>query len=478
MDAAEFKDAYTSVLKAFVESEEEQYLAKAGELGRELVRAGLPPEEIAEIHETAIQALAEEHPDKTLLEMASRISSPLLELLMAYGLAFREQQDIERKTQQALRRAQKMEAVGQLAGGIAHDFNNILQAMMGHVEFAKKGLSPDEERFQDIAEILKCAEKAAALTRQLLMFSRRQIIEPQDLNLSDVIRNVLKMIRRTIGENIDLDFVPGPSLDTVHVDPVQIEQVVMNLCLNARDAMPRGGKLSIETENVVVNGEYVRAHPWAKEGRYVLLSITDTGCGMDEETLKHVFEPFFTTKETGKGTGLGLATVYGIVKQHKGFLHVYSEVGKGTMFKLYFPIVERRSVEVARSVQGPVRGGTETILLAEDDENVRRMAKRTLENAGYTVRTATDGLEAIEVFQAHGEEITLVLSDVVMPKLDGKEVFHRIKDANREQRILFTTGYSASAIHTRFVLEEGLKLIQKPYSPESLLRKVREVLDA
>ena len=376
-----------------------------------------------------------------------------------------------------LLQAQKMEAVGHLAGGVAHDFNNILTVILGYAAFTQRTLSPDDELFQNLEQIRTAGEKAAVLTRQLLAFSRQQIMQPKDLNINEVVDGLLKMIWRVIGEDIDLKFISGRQLGTVHADPGQIEQILMNLCVNARDAMPKGGTLTLETENVLIGEGYRKTHPWVDEGRYVLISVTDTGHGMDEETRSQVFEPFFTTKEVGKGTGLGLATVYGIVKQHDGMIDVYSEVGKGTTFKVYLPIVERQAEEVGNKIEGPARGGTETLLFAEDHESLRRMTLELLETAGYTVLVATDGQEALEVFEAHADEISLVLLDVVMPKLSGRDVCDRIRAINPDVRTLFTSGYSANAIHTRFVLDEGIELIRKPYDMHVLLRKIREALD-
>ncbi len=376
-----------------------------------------------------------------------------------------------------LLQAQKMEAVGHLAGGVAHDFNNILTVILGYAAFIQRTLSSDDELFQNLEQIRKAGERAAVLTRQLLAFSRQQIMQPKDLNINEVVDGLLKMIRRVIGEDMDLQFISGRQLGTVHADPGQIEQVLMNLCVNARDAMPQGGTLTLETENVLISGAYRKTHPWANEGRYVLISVTDTGHGMDEETRSQVFEPFFTTKEVGKGTGLGLATVYGIVKQHDGMINVYSEVGKGTTFKVYLPIVERPAEEVGNKIEGPARGGTETLLFAEDHESLRRMTVELLETAGYTVLVATDGQEAVEVFEAHADQISLVLLDVVMPKLSGRDASDRIRAIKPDVRTLYTSGYSANAIHTRFVLDEGIELIQKPYDMQVLLRKIREALD-
>jgi len=382
-----------------------------------------------------------------------------------------------KRAEEGLRQAQKMEAVGQLAGGVAHDLNNILQTMAAYVMFARKGLAPEDKRDADLREVEQAIEKAAALTRQLLAFSRRQIVQPKDLDLNALTDGVLKMLERVIGEDVDIEFIPSHKPGTVHADPVQMERILMNLCVNARDAMPEGGKLTIETENVLVNADYCATHPWAKPGRYVLLSVSDTGCGMDEETLKRVFDPFFTTKEVGKGTGLGLAAVYGIVKQRDGMIHVYSEPGKGTMVKVYLPLVERRAVAVANTVNGAVVGGTETLLVVEDDEPVRNVAVRILEEAGYTVLAAVDGEDAVEVFKTHVGEISLVLLDVVMPKRSGRQVRDEITKMNPDVAVLFTSGYSPNATHTRFVQDEGTHLIQKPYDPQSLLHKLREILD-
>ncbi len=376
-----------------------------------------------------------------------------------------------------LRQAQKMEAVGQLAGGIAHDFNNLLQVINGYAELALADIDPSHPAHTSIREVEEGGNRAKALVNQLLAFSRRQILDPVELDLNDVISNLMKMIHRVIGEHIICDFIPGHELGIVSADRGQMEQVLMNLCINARDAMPDGGHITIETANVLIDGNYIRTHPWAKPGRFVLLSVTDTGAGMDEVTLENVFDPFFTTKEVGKGTGLGLSTVYGIVKQHEGEIQVYSEVGKGSMFKIYMPSVEHRATEVSSSVPGATIGGTEMILIAEDDDSVRILTEQMLERAGYSVLSAEDGEEAVRLFKAHAGEISLALLDVVMPGLGGKQVHDRIKMIKPGVLVLFSSGYSHNAIHTSFVLDEGLQLIQKPYGPDDLLRRVRKVLD-
>ena len=383
----------------------------------------------------------------------------------------------EIKLEGQLRQAQKMEAVGQLAGGVAHDFNNLLQAILGYGDLALDEAGADSPVRASVEEILKAGKRAKTLVRQLLAFSRRQVLKMKDVDLNDVIANLMKMIRRVIGEHITLDTVAGHDLGIVRADPGQIEQILMNLCVNARDAMPDGGTITIETENVRIDEAFCETHSWAEPGRYALLSVTDTGCGMDEKTLRSVFEPFFTTKGLGTGTGLGLSTVYGLVKQHGGMVHVYSEVGKGTTFKVYLPLIERSAAIVGDRIKAPVPGGTETILLAEDDDMVRKLTTTILRHGGYTVLAASDGEEALRVFEDHADEINLVLLDVVMPKLGGRAVCERIRHVRPDLRFLFTSGYSMNAIHTNFVLDEGLQLIQKPCQRDDLLRKVRDVLD-
>jgi two-component system, cell cycle sensor histidine kinase and response regulator CckA len=384
-----------------------------------------------------------------------------------------DREDIQRQ----LLQAQKMEAVGQLAGGIAHDFNNILQALMGYTQMLLDEAAERGEPHEELKEIFKGTERAAALTRQLLAFSRRQVMRPEVLDLNAVIENILKMLRRVIGEHIRLEWIPGIRLGSVHADAGMLEQVLMNLCVNARDAMDAGGTLTIETMNVLIDSEYCESHAWATPGRFILLSVTDTGCGMDAGTLERMFEPFYTTKTEGKGTGLGLATVYGIIKQHEGNIIAYSEPGKGTTFKVYLPVCESQADVVGTLVEGVAGGGTETILLAEDDPNVRKLAKRILERAGYTVICAVDGPEAVMLFKEHADTIDLLLLDVVMPGLGGQEVLDRIRALRPDIPALFSSGYSENGIHTGFVLKAGLRLIQKPYRPSVLLRALREILD-
>ncbi|MBU8869767.1 MAG: ABC transporter substrate-binding protein [Gemmatimonadales bacterium] len=381
------------------------------------------------------------------------------------------------KLEEQLRQAQKMEAVGQLAGGIAHDFNNLLQVINGCSELVLESLDEKSDSYASVGDIAKAGARAATLVGQLLAFSRRQVLDIKDVNLNDVIADLMKMIRRMIGEHITLETVAGPDLGTVHADAGQIEQILMNLCVNARDAMPDGGTITIETENVYVGPEFVASSPDLLSGRYVLLSVTDTGCGIDKAVCANIFEPFYTTKNVGEGTGLGLSTVYGLVKQHEGEVKVYSEVGKGTTFKIYLPMASRTAGSVSSKIKSSAPGGTETILLAEDDEMVLHLARIILEQAGYTVLTATDGEEALLVLADRAQTVDLVLLDVIMPRLGGKAVFQKMCSTKHELRYLFASGYSMNAVHTNFILDEGLQLIQKPYSRDELLRRVRGALD-
>ncbi|HOZ46938.1 MAG TPA: response regulator [Candidatus Hydrogenedentes bacterium] len=376
-----------------------------------------------------------------------------------------------------LHQAQKMEAIGQLAGGVAHDFNNLLQAILCNIQFAMGDLQPEDRPYQDLQEALEAGQRAAALTEQLLAFSRRQILKPKEVNLNELIAHLMKMIRRVIGEHIELQIVPAPDLALVKADPGRIEQVLTNLFVNARDAMPRGGRITIETENVTLE-EPTYEHPaLARPGRYVMFRVTDTGCGMDEKTRAHIFEPFFTTKGVGKGTGLGLATVYGIVRQHNGFIQASTDIGKGTAFRIYLPALDRTVVaETPKETIDP-KGGNETILIAEDDKPVRNVASRILKQAGYHVLTAADGEEAVRLFEKHSQAIDLILLDVVMPKLNGPQVHERVKTLRPAARVLFTSGYSLSAMAASTVVDEGPRLLQKPYEPDELLAAVRDALD-
>ena len=377
-----------------------------------------------------------------------------------------------------LRQAQKMEAIGQLAGGIAHDFNNHLQAIVGYTHMGMMGLTPEDRRYHDLEQVAKAADRAATLTLQLLTFSRRELLQPENIDLSVAEVDLMRMLRRVIGEHIELTFQAGDGPAVIYGDQSALSQVLMNLCLNARDAMPSGGTLTIRTERTVLDEGYCQRHPWATPGLYVLLSVADTGFGMSPDVVERVFEPFFTTKEAGKGTGLGLAMVYGIVKQHSGFIHATSEPGKGTTFRIYLPTADR-SIEIpsATDRSSQAAGGTEVILLAEDDDMVRGIAVRVLQENGYTVLAAKDGAEAVQVFEENADHVDLALLDVVMPKLGGREAHDRIREIRPGIPVLFCSGYSNESIHSSLVLDEGLALLQKPYNPDDLLRALRATLD-
>lgn len=376
------------------------------------------------------------------------------------------------------RQSQKMEALGQLTGGVAHDFNNLLQVINGYTSMAIMDIEPGNSVLPLLNEVDKAGQRAAALVQQLLIFSRRQVMQPKYMDLNDLVTDMLKMLTRVIGEHIRLDWVPERNLGIIYADSGMLDQVLMNLCVNARDAMPNGGVLTIETHRTEIDQEFCNHHLWAKPGHFAQLIVSDTGCGMSKETQDHVFEPFFTTKSEGKGTGLGLSTVYGIVKQHNGMVNVYSEVGKGTSFKIYLPFHESASGKMDSPVEKPVVGGNEVILLAEDDEMVRNLSKTILMKAGYTVLEARDGIEAIEIFKENPDLPGLLLLDVVMPHLGGQSVLEKIQEIRPHIPSLFASGYSDGAIHTEFVLHEGLRLIGKPYTSSTLLRAVREALDA
>jgi PAS domain S-box-containing protein len=394
---------------------------------------------------------------------------------------FTEDVTERRALEQQLRQSQKMEAVGRLAGGIAHDFNNLLMVISGYSEFLLERLGPDPALRSPAQEIASAAQRASSLTRQLLAFSRKQMMAPKILDLNTVVTENLKMLTRVIGEDIDLVMVPTHELGAVRADSGQIDQVIMNLAVNARDAMPSGGKLTIETSNVSLDEEYARLHAPISPGQYVMLAISDTGMGMDTETQTHIFEPFFTTKGT-KGTGLGLSTVYGIVKQSGGFIWVYSEPGQGTSFKIYFPRVAERAEVAALSAPAEeaaaTEAGTETILLAEDEANLRYLARQFLEKQGYKVIEATDGAAAMQIAVAHEGVIHLLLTDVIMPGMNGRELAQRISEIRPQTKVLYMSGYTENVIGHNGTLDEGVRLLQKPFTLRDLKNKVREVLDA
>ena len=385
----------------------------------------------------------------------------------------------ERKNlEEQFRQAQKMEAVGQLAGGVAHDFNNLLTAIIGYSDILLNGLGETDPLREDLFEIKRAGERAATLTSQLLAFSRKQVLQPKVLDLNDAVADMEKMLRRLIGEDIDLVTCPDPALGRVKADPGAIEQIILNLAVNARDAMPEGGKLTIETANVELDESYARLHVTAKPGPYVMLAVSDNGMGMSPETQAHIFEPFFTTKGAGKGTGLGLSTIYGIIKQSGGNIWVYSELGGGTAFKIYLPLVEEALTPVEASTpEDASRQGSETILLVEDDEVICKLVSMILLEQGYTVLVTRNGLEALKISEQHDDPIHLMLTDVVMPQMTVRELTERLARMRPETRVLYVSGYTDDAIVHHGVLGEGMNFMQKPFTVDTLLRKVREVLD-
>jgi PAS domain S-box-containing protein len=384
-----------------------------------------------------------------------------------------------RQLEQQLIQSQKMDAIGRLAGGVAHDFNNLLTAIIGYSEIVKRRLDEDDPMREQIEEIEKAGHRAASLTNQLLAFSRKQVLQPQVLDLNAVIADISNMLKRLIGEDIELRTNLDPSIGYVKVDPGQIDQIIMNLAVNARDAMPRGGKLTIETQNVYLDETYTNQHAEVQAGPYVMLAISDTGIGMDRETQARVFEPFFTTKERGKGTGLGLSTVFGIVRQSGGHVWVYSEPGRGTTFKVYLPLVEQAS-QIVQTWEPRVETlrGTETVLLVEDEEAVRKLAHQVLDMNGYKVLVAADPAEALRLCRQHEGPIHLMITDVVMPGMSGRELAERLIATRPEMELVYMSGYTDDAIVHHGVLDAGVAFLQKPFTPDALGRKVREILDA
>jgi len=383
-----------------------------------------------------------------------------------------------RRSEEKLRQAQKLEAIGQLAGGVAHDFNNLLTAIMGYGQLLTRRVEAHGQARRDVDEILRAADRAAALTRQLLAFSRQQVLDPRVLDLNAAVSEMDKMLRRLVGEDIDFVTAPAADLGRVKVDPGQIEQVLMNLVVNARDAMPEGGKLTIETANVELGAGYANDRLDVSPGPYVMLAVSDTGCGMSRETAARVYEPFFTTKALGKGTGLGLSTVHGIVKQSGGHIELYSELGEGTTFKVYLPRVEE-SAEAAPASVAPIgrSEGTETLLLVEDEDTIRRVMRESLELLGYLVLEAKDGSHAITHCQRPGQPIDLIITDVVMPLMSGPELVQRVTAVRPGLRVLFVSGYADHALVHRGLRTAGSAFLQKPFTPERLARRVRELLD-
>ncbi|MGA8013314.1 MAG: PAS domain S-box protein [Candidatus Acidiferrales bacterium] len=383
-----------------------------------------------------------------------------------------------RQLEEKFRQAQKMEAVGRLSGGVAHDFNNLLGVIIGYAEFLQESLAPEDKLRGSVDEILKAGKRAASLTRQLLAFSRQQVLDPKVLDLNGVVSDMEKMLRRLIGEDVELSTVLSPELGRLKADQGQLEQVVMNLVVNARDAMPQGGKLVIDTQNMVMDDAFIRRYPYpVQAGPYVCLTVTDSGIGMDPETKARAFEPFFTTKEKGKGTGLGLSTVYGVVKQSGGYIDIDSSPGAGTTFKIYLPRVH--DAIKAESPTGTATSftGNETILLAEDETSLRTLTRNTLELCGYKVLEAKDGIEALEVSDRHQGSIDLLLTDMVMPGMGGRALAQELTRRRPDIRLAYMSGYTGQAVGSQGPVDPGSVFLLKPFTREVLTRKIREALD-
>jgi signal transduction histidine kinase len=392
------------------------------------------------------------------------------------NVALRQEMDQSAQLEEQMRQAQKLEAVGRLAGGVAHDFNNLLTIITGYAEVLMDAVPQEHPDHEFVVEIGKAAARAATLTRQLLAFSRQQVLEPKLLDLNEVVRQTDKMLSRLIGEDLLLSLSLADRLGRVKADPGQIDQVLMNLVVNARDAMPKGGRLTIETCNVELDTGYTQYHLEVEAGPYVMLAVSDTGVGMDPDTRGRIFEPFFTTKPAGTGTGLGLSTVFGIVKQSGGHIYVYSEPGQGSTFKIYLPVAKGEP-PVAEPTVGPqAPSGTETLLLVEDDDAVRAVTRLALERSGYTVLEAASGREAIAMAEHHSGRIDLLISDVVMPEIGGREVAEAITEARPQTKVLYLSGYTDDAVVRHGILRAEVAFLQKPFTPAALARKVRKVL--
>jgi signal transduction histidine kinase len=384
-----------------------------------------------------------------------------------------ERERLERQVQQL----HKFETIGRLAGGIAHDFNNVIGAIVGWAELCSQETQPGTHLHERIHKIMEQADTAAALTSQLLSFARRQFLQPKRIDLNMLVLQSTSLLRRVIGEHITITVETASDLHVTLADPSQIDQVLVNLCLNARDAMPKGGRLVLETTNIEITEEYCRFATYAQPGSYVLLSVSDTGVGMDAETIEQIFEPFFTTKEMGKGTGLGLATVYGIVKQHNGFLNVESEPGKGTIFQIYLPASSGMAEPRETRGDEKPKKGSETILLAEDHDGLRQSAQEMLQALGYRVHLAANGIDAVRLFTTNSDQIDLVVLDVVMPGLSGPDAYSQMASIRPDLKVVFTTGYTSEAASFTSMIDRGAAFLQKPYGQRSIGVKIRDVLD-
>jgi len=383
-----------------------------------------------------------------------------------------------KRLEEQFRQAQKMEAVGRLAAGVAHDFNNLLTAILGTTDLMLEDLATDDPDREGLLDIRSASERAAVLTRQLLTFSRQQVVSPQVLRLNDLVLELEKLLRRLLGEDVAIRVAVAPDCGGVKADPGQLEQVIVNLAVNARDAMPNGGRLTLETKNVDLDADYPTDRVTIPAGRYVMLAVTDTGTGMDAPTKARIFEPFFTTKPVGKGTGLGLATVYGAVQQSGGFIWLYSEVGQGTSFKIYLPRVDAGEAQAAAEEAAVVLDGSETVLVAEDEDAVRQIIEEALQARGYRVMVARDGNEALALAGRHTGQIDLLVTDVVMPDMNGRELSQRLTQVRPTIKTLYLSGYTDDAILHHGVLQEGVAFLQKPFSLGVLARKIRDVIEA
>lgn len=436
--------------------------------------------------ETAVECMKQGAADYLLKSSLKRLPTAVLNAIERheYRKAEETASAALRESEYQLQQAQKMEAIGTLTGGVAHDFNNLLMAILGNTQLALRKIASDHPVHPRLLEIEKAASRAAELTRKLLAYSRRQRLDRRGIDLNEHISEITRLLRRVIGVNVKIVGNYDPTIPAVFADPAQVEQVIMNLSINARDAMPEGGELRIETSYVELDEDYCALYPYVRPGGFVRIEVSDSGTGMDASTLEHIFEPFFTTKEQGKGTGLGLSTAYGIIKQHEGHIHVNSEPGKGTTFEVFFPVDQGTVVEKdAPPLHAHSPEGSETILVAEDEESLRILVRDVLQEIGYQVLLASDGDEAIDIFSQNRDQIDLLLFDAVMPRTGGLEAYERIREIAADVPLILMTGYSTETVQSRFIKPDrsaddyGAVVIRKPYEIQALGQKVREVLD-